>query len=67
MEMVHFKKLNANLKMIIRLLIILSLLITFQAIGNQYALTTILAFLFAVPVMVVTEGFKITEFMAQGP
>ena len=41
MEMVHFKKLNANLKMIIRLLIILSLLITFQAIGNQYALTVI--------------------------
>ena len=41
MEMVHFKKLNANLKMIIRLLIILSLLFTFQAFGDQYALTVI--------------------------
>ena len=41
MEMVHFKKLNANLKMIIRPLIIFSLLITFQAFGDQYALTVI--------------------------
>ena len=41
MEMVHFKKLNANLKMINKILIITLLLITFQAIGDQYALTVI--------------------------
>ena len=41
MEMVHFKKLNANLKMIIRSLTILSLLFTFQVFGERYALTII--------------------------
>ena len=41
MEMERFKKANVNLEMIIRLLIVLSLLFTFQAFGDQYALTVI--------------------------
>ena len=41
METVHFKKLNANLKMINRLLFTASLLFTFQAYADQYALTVI--------------------------
>ena len=41
MAMVHFKKLNANLKMINKILIIIFLLFTFQVLGDQYALTVI--------------------------
>ncbi len=41
METVHFKKLNANSKMINRLLIPILLFFTFQAFGDQYALTVI--------------------------
>ena len=41
MEMVHFKKLSANLKMINKSLIITSLFFTFQLFGDQYALTVI--------------------------
>ena len=41
METAHFKKLNANLKMTNRLLFTASLLLTFQAFGDQYALTVI--------------------------
>ena len=41
MKMVHCKKLNAYLKMINRILLIILLLFTFQALGNQYALTVI--------------------------
>ena len=37
----HFKKLNANLKMINKILIIIFLLFTFQVLGDQYALTVI--------------------------
>ena len=39
MEMVHFKKLNANLKMINKLVILLVVLYIGQVFGNQYALT----------------------------
>ena len=41
MEMEHFKKLSANLKMINSLLVIAALLFTFQASADQYALTVI--------------------------
>ena len=41
MEMVHFKKLSANLKMISSFLVVTSLLFTIQAFGDQYALTVI--------------------------
>ncbi len=41
MDMVHFKKLNANLKMINKILIIIFFLFTFQVLGDQYALIVI--------------------------
>ena len=37
--MVHFKKRNANLKMINKLVILLTVLYAGQVFGNQYALT----------------------------
>ncbi len=39
--MVHFKKQNANLKMINKILIIILLLFTLQVLGDQYALTVV--------------------------
>ena len=39
--MVHFKKLNANLKMINNILIIILFLFTLQVLGDQYALTVV--------------------------
>ena len=39
--MVHFKKLNANLKMINSILIIILFLFTLQVLGDQYALTVV--------------------------
>ena len=41
MDMAHFKKLNANLKMINKTLIITVFLWTMHAFGDQYALTII--------------------------
>ena len=41
MGMVHFRKLDAYLRMINKILIIIFLLFTFQVLGDQFALTVI--------------------------
>jgi len=33
------------------------------SVGNQYAMTTILAFIFAIPILIITEGAKFGEFI----